>query len=82
MPYYFPFDPCEKQDLAKLIPNADAAAIDLIEKMLTFNPDLRISADEILAHEYFGGVEEVEVGELSYLEGLKNMDFVVQLESK
>jgi serine/threonine protein kinase len=36
----------------KLFPNADAKALDLLDKMLTFNPNKRISVEEALAHPY------------------------------
>ncbi|XP_039479201.1 mitogen-activated protein kinase ERK-A isoform X2 [Drosophila santomea] len=37
---------------AKLFPNADALALDLLGKMLTFNPHKRIPVEEALAHPY------------------------------
>ena len=45
-----PFKP--KVPWAKLFPNADAKALDLLGKMLTFNPHNRISVEEALAHPY------------------------------
>jgi mitogen-activated protein kinase 1/3 len=41
------------QDLATLLPNASKDAIDLLSKMLVFNPDKRITTDEALAHPFF-----------------------------
>eukprot|EP01028_Stygiella_incarcerata_P011218 TRINITY_DN623_c0_g2_i3.p1 TRINITY_DN623_c0_g2~~TRINITY_DN623_c0_g2_i3.p1 ORF type:complete len:392 (-),score=87.35 TRINITY_DN623_c0_g2_i3:541-1716(-) len=39
-------------DLAKMFPTAGADALDLIGKLLVFNPDGRLTADEALAHPY------------------------------
>ena len=35
-----------------MYPNADSKALDLLEKMLTFNPHKRISVEDALAHPY------------------------------
>nr|UJT98798.1 mitogen-activated protein kinase [Propylea japonica] len=37
---------------AKLYPNADPKALDLLDKMLTFNPHKRIEVEDALAHPY------------------------------
>ena len=41
--------PC---DLSKLIPNASQIAIDLMQKMFCYDPEKRITAEEILNHPY------------------------------
>jgi serine/threonine protein kinase len=41
-----------KQPWQRLYPNADARALDLLEKMLTFNPNKRITIEDALAHPY------------------------------
>ena len=46
-----PFKP--KIPWTKLYPTADLKALDLLEKMLTFNPQLRIKVEDALAHPYF-----------------------------
>ena len=38
----------------QLMPDADLNALDLLGKMLTFNPNKRITVEEALAHPYFG----------------------------
>jgi mitogen-activated protein kinase 1/3 len=41
-----------KQQWSRLYPNADPRALDLLDKMLTFNPNKRIGIEEALAHPY------------------------------
>ncbi|XP_041348896.1 mitogen-activated protein kinase 1-like isoform X2 [Gigantopelta aegis] len=45
-----PFKP--KVPWTRLFPNADPKALDLLDKMLTFNPHKRINVEESLAHPY------------------------------
>lgn len=49
----------------KLFPNADPKALDLLGKMLTFNPHKRITVEEALAHpyleQYYDPADEVKV---------------------
>ncbi|KAK6016562.1 hypothetical protein OSTOST_17953, partial [Ostertagia ostertagi] len=42
-----------KQPWATLYPEADPHALDLLDKLLTFNPQKRIDIDQALAHSYF-----------------------------
>uniref|UniRef100_A0A915PH92 Mitogen-activated protein kinase n=1 Tax=Setaria digitata TaxID=48799 RepID=A0A915PH92_9BILA len=41
-----------KQPWLRMYPNADPRALDLLDKMLTFNPNKRISIEDALAHPY------------------------------
>lgn len=41
-----------KQRWNQLFTNADANALDLLDKMLAFNPDRRITVEEALRHPY------------------------------
>lgn len=45
-----------KQPWSNLFPKANSLALDLLNKMLTFNPDKRYSAKECLEHPYFEGI--------------------------
>jgi len=42
-----------RQDLKKIIPEADPLAIDLLERMLIYEPNQRVSAKTALEHQYF-----------------------------
>lgn len=54
LPDYKPnFPKWGKQDLRHIIPNASPLAIDLLEKMLIYEPSQRISAKAALEHDYF-----------------------------
>ncbi|CAF0969441.1 unnamed protein product [Adineta ricciae] len=44
--------PRTKQSLTRLYPHSEKNALDLLERLLTFNPHKRISVDEALAHPY------------------------------
>lgn len=44
--------PTHPRPLRSMFPNAPDDALDLLEKLLRFNPDKRITADDSLAHEY------------------------------
>lgn len=44
--------------LEKVFPAADPCALDLLKKMLQFNPKRRLTADEALEHEFFKGVRQ------------------------
>jgi mitogen-activated protein kinase 1/3 len=54
----FPANP--RKDLNILYPGAGTEAIDLLNRILVFNPYFRISVDEALAHPFFKKVKKVE----------------------
>jgi len=57
LPDYKPnFPKWKSMELSKLIPNADPLAIDLLQKMLIYEPFKRISSKEALNHAYFRDV--------------------------
>ena len=41
-----------KVPFARIYPNASAVALDLLEKLLTFDPSKRITVEEALEHPY------------------------------
>lgn len=47
------------KDLATMVPNLDAAGLDLLCKMLCLDPSKRITARSALEHEYFKDIEFV-----------------------
>lgn len=53
--------------IAKFCPSADPQAIDLLNKLLCFNPSARLSVDQALAHPYFKNVED-EWGKIESIE--------------
>jgi len=54
LPEYKPnFPKWKAQDLKSAVPGADSSAIDLLTKMLIYEPGQRISAKAALEHEYF-----------------------------
>ncbi|KAJ7481534.1 kinase-like domain-containing protein [Mycena latifolia] len=47
------FPPLPKANLAQVLPKASPAALDLLERLLKFDPSERISAADALSHPYF-----------------------------
>jgi mitogen-activated protein kinase 1/3 len=45
--------PRKKADLTDIFPNASLQALDLLDRLLTFDPDARITVDQALRHPYF-----------------------------
>ena len=49
-----------KQSFKTLFPNANPLGLDLLAKMLAFNPEKRYTVEECLKHEYFKGLYNPE----------------------
>jgi renal tumor antigen len=54
------FTPKEGTGIAKLLPHASSDCIDLICKLLEYNPELRITARQALRHPYFKELRDAE----------------------
>ena len=52
------FPQWKPQDLARVIPELDAHGIDLMSKMLQYDPAKRIHATEALKHPYFDTLDK------------------------
>lgn len=58
LPDYKSTFPCWTQNqLSSQVKNLDSAGLDLLQKMLVYNPIDRISAKDILEHKYFDGFD-------------------------
>lgn len=53
LPQFMECRPCPAPPLRKYFPTASVSALDLLSKMLCFDPNRRISATDALNHEYF-----------------------------
>ncbi|GBG91254.1 hypothetical protein CBR_g52140 [Chara braunii] len=56
----FSFPPKEGSGIEKLIPHAQPECVELINKLLAYNPDERLSARQALRHAYFKELRENE----------------------
>mmetsp|Transcript_4312 Transcript_4312/g.6634 ORF Transcript_4312/g.6634 Transcript_4312/m.6634 type:complete len:571 (-) Transcript_4312:7-1719(-) len=56
----FNFPPKEGTGIAKLIPHASPDCVELIMKLLAYNPDDRLSARQALRHTYFRELRDAE----------------------
>jgi mitogen-activated protein kinase 1/3 len=49
---------CVKKDFRKVFEGCDTQAIDLVESMLTWNPETRVSVEEALGHLFVSGLHD------------------------
>ena len=61
------FPQWKPQDLSRVIPELDAAGIDLMTKMLQYDPAKRIHATEALRHPYFDSLEKTQFDKMELL---------------
>ena len=54
------FKPCEPIDLADRYPAVDQDGLDLLVKMLCFDPNKRISAEDAIKDPYFDDIRLIE----------------------
>nr|AKL87248.1 mitogen-activated protein kinase 13 [Linum usitatissimum] len=57
--YIRQLSPHPRQSLAKLFPHVHPLAIDLVDKMMTFDPTKRITVEEALAHPYLERLHDI-----------------------
>ncbi|KAE8706348.1 Mitogen-activated protein kinase 2 [Hibiscus syriacus] len=50
---------CMKQQFSARFPNMSYGAVDLLEKMLVFDPNRRITVDEALCHPYLASLHDI-----------------------
>jgi serine/threonine protein kinase len=55
------FPPFRKKNLGELFKSVEPEAIDLLDKLLTFNPYYRITAKEALRHKYFADIRDKSI---------------------
>ncbi|XP_022084244.1 cyclin-dependent kinase 2-like [Acanthaster planci] len=58
--YKSTFPKWRKQDLIKVVPSLNSEGTDLLQKMLCYNPDNRISAKAALSHPFFSDVQLIK----------------------
>eukprot|EP00729_Bicosta_minor_P002164 gene2164-25393_t len=58
LPEYKPEDwpECDKQDLAHQMPRLNRVGLELVDRMLQYNPKMRFTAQEAMAHPYFASL--------------------------
>lgn len=71
--YLKSFPPRRKVDLTELYPGSTKEALDLLDKMLTFNPKKRITIDECLSHPFLRKVRDPTKEKIA--EGFVKLEF-------
>lgn len=51
----------KRKQLSKLFPKADGKLVDLVERILVYDPEKRLTAVEALGHVYFDDIRNQEV---------------------
>lgn len=72
--------PAGENAIEKHFKNAPPLAIDLMKKLLCFNPKERLTADQALAHPFFEGVKD-EWGEITELKLGHSLEFAFEQQS-
>mmetsp|Transcript_13478 Transcript_13478/g.18466 ORF Transcript_13478/g.18466 Transcript_13478/m.18466 type:complete len:324 (-) Transcript_13478:207-1178(-) len=62
------FPQWKPQDLSKLIPDLNAEGVDLLGKMLVYNPSERIHAVEALSHPYFNTLDKSQYDKMELMD--------------
>ena len=62
------------KEWSEICPQADETGLDLLSRMLVYNPDKRISAIEALRHPFFDGVAELEGANVDAVPAEKRTD--------
>ncbi|DBA04888.1 TPA: hypothetical protein N0F65_006890 [Lagenidium giganteum] len=75
--YHFEFPNWKRRPLQRLFPNISDLGLDLMSKLLIYNPDQRISAEDALRHPYFSD-NTPEYPLLAPTIPMKDMDYVMQ----
>ena len=73
--FHFEFPNWTLRPLSRLFPKLSAAGLDLMTKLLTYNPDKRITAEEALRHPYFAASSSPFFQEMLPSIPMKNMRF-------
>jgi cyclin-dependent kinase len=58
------FPQWKPQDFAKIFPDLENQGLDLLKRMLAFDPAKRISAKEALSHSYFNKMDKITIEQL------------------
>ena len=72
--------PTQADAMEKMFKNAPPGALDLIKRLLCFNPKERLTADEALAHPFFNGIKE-EWGDIAPLHLDRSLEFAFENKS-